>query len=306
MKKVIPIFFIEMLQKQYGDEITNKIMDGYLQEKPVTLRVNSIKSDMKNIKTKLENENIKFKEVSWNKDALILESAKEERIKELDMYQNGEIYLQSLSSMIPPIILNPTQKENILDMAAAPGGKTTQIAAMTDNNAMITACEKNKIRAERLKYNLEKQGAGSVSVILEDARKLSEFFSFDKILLDAPCSGSGTSNVYSEKFSKELIDRSAKTQEILLRKALQILKPGKEMVYSTCSILLQENENVLKKVLKDIDAEIVKIDKIVDIPLLPTSIEGTLCICPNRLYEGFFVAKIRKKQFDKKQRIMLP
>ena len=114
--------------------------------------------------------------------------------------------------MLPPIILEPKEGENILDMAAAPGGKTTQMAALTNNKAFITAVEKNKIRAERLKYNLQKQGVGCVNVMLEDARKLSDFFSFDKILLDAPCSGSGTMSIFDKNFNEELIKRSSKIQ----------------------------------------------------------------------------------------------
>ena len=223
-----------------------------------------------------------------------MRKVREEEIKKLEIYINGEIYLQSLSSMLPPIVLEPKAGENILDMAAAPGGKTTQIAAITNNEAFITACEKNKIRAERLKYNLQKQGASCVNVMLEDARKLSDFFSFDKILLDAPCSGSGTMSVFDNSFSKELIDRSSKTQEQLLLKALKILKPGGEMIYSTCSILLQENESLLKKVLQKSNAEIIPIGQIDNIPILPTSINGVICVSPTDLYEGFFVAKIKK------------
>ena len=210
------------------------------------------------------------------------------------MYENGEIYMQSLSSMLPPIVLEPKEKENILDMTAAPGGKTTQMSAMTDNKAYITACEKNKIRAERLKYNLQKQGAKMVNVMQEDARKLSDYFSFDKILLDAPCSGSGTENVLNVKFTEELIERSVKTQEELLKKALKILKPGGEMVYSTCSILKQENEDLLKKFLKKSKIEIMPINLPDEIPMLPTTLEGTVCVCPTEIYEGFFVAKIKK------------
>lgn len=298
MKQNIPSFLYEMLLEQYGKDITNKIIEGYSKVRPVTLRANAIKTDIEQVKNNLIKEGINFKDVSWNKDALIIENVREDEIKKLKIYENGEIYLQSLSSMIPPIILEPKNEENILDMAAAPGGKTTQIAAITQNGAMITACEKNKIRAERLKYNLEKQGVRCANVMVEDARKLDDFFAFDKILLDAPCSGSGTidsNKVNLEKtFTKDLVDRSVKTQEELLRKALKILKPGKEMIYSTCSILKQENENLLKKVLQKSNAKIVPIQKDWDIPQLPVSIEGTICVCPTELYEGFFVAKIKK------------
>ena len=126
---------------------------------------------------------------------MIIEGAREPEIQELPIYREGGIYLQSLSSMLPPLFLAPKAGESVLDMAAAPGGKTTQMAAMTGNQAQITACEKNKVRQKRLKYNLEKQGASGTYVMVEDARKLNDFFSFDRILLDAPCSGSGTVEV---------------------------------------------------------------------------------------------------------------
>jgi len=294
MEKQIPEFFREMLLDQYGEQLTQRIIGGYSKQRAVTLRVNTIKSNKDNIKLKLQEARIETEDVLWYQDGLIIKNSREDEIKKLSFYENGEIYLQSLSSMLPPIVLQPKEGENILDMAAAPGGKTTEIAALTQNKAFITACEKNKIRAERLKYNLQKQGVGCVNVMLEDARKLSDFFSFDKILLDAPCSGSGTMSVFDANFNKELIDRSSKTQEELLRKALEILKPGGEMVYSTCSILAQENENVLKRVLQKCDAEITPIEPIEGIPVLPTSIEGVMCVAPTDLYEGFFVAKIRK------------
>ncbi len=135
----------------------------------------------------------------------------------MSIYKNGELYLQSLSSMLPPIILEPKERTDILDMAAAPGGKTTQIAALTNNRAHITACEKNKIRAERLKYNIDKQGATCVFIMEKDSRYIDNFFSFDQILLDAPCSGSGTLDFKDQNiekyFTKQLIERSAVTQK---------------------------------------------------------------------------------------------
>lgn len=293
MPEIIPQFLKEMLVNQYGQETTKKIIKGYV-KKVVTIRVNTIKTDKQEIIDKLKNAQIEFDEIEYNNNALIIRNKNEEDLRKLDMYENGEIYMQSLSSMLPPIVLEPKEKENILDMTAAPGGKTTQMSAMTDNKSYITACEKNKIRAERLKYNLQKQGAKMVNVMQEDARKLSDYFSFDKILLDAPCSGSGTENVLNAKFTEELIERSVKTQEELLKKALKILKPGGEMVYSTCSILKQENEDLLKKFLKKSKIEIVPIDLPDEIPMLPTTLEGTVCVCPTEIYEGFFVAKIKK------------
>jgi len=297
MKK-IPEFLIEMLKEQYGD--INKIIDGYNQNRLTTLRVNTIKTNCLTIKETLDNLGIVYDTVDWYRDAFIIKNCDEKKIKSLPMYENGEIYLQSLSSMIPPLIVEPKKGENILDMAAAPGGKTTQMVALSNNESLITACEKNKIRAEKLKYNLNKQGANRVGLIINNALELDDFLQFDKILLDAPCSGSGTlssSDDSFKTFTKELVDRSCNLQLRLLRKAIKLLKPKHELVYSTCSILSQENEEVIKKILADGNVELLKIDKakFKNIPMLSSSVEGTITVCPTDLYEGFFVAKLRKK-----------
>ena len=293
MEKQIPQFLKDLLIEQYGEEISAKIENGYKAQRPVTLRGNNLKNSLEKVKEKLAEARIEYETVSWYENALIIKNAREEEIRKLEMYENGEIYLQSLSSMLPPIILEPKAGENILDMTAAPGGKTTEIAALTENKVYITACEKNKIRAERLKFNLQKQGVKLANVMVEDARKLSDYFSFDKILLDAPCSGSGTENIFDKNFSQELVERSVKFQEELLKKALKILKPGGEMVYSTCSILKQENEKVLERVLSKGNAQIESIT-VQDIEVLPSKIAGTITVCPTENYEGFFVAKIKK------------
>ena len=296
----IPTFLYNLLQKQYGENLTNTIIDGYSLKRPITLRANTLKTNIQNIKDIFDSLGFTYKEVSWYKDALVMENVSEEQIKDLEIYKNGEIYLQSLSSMIPPIILSPKEDENIFDMAAAPGGKTTQMLALSQNKAFITACEKNKIRAERLQYNLNKQGSNRVNVMIKDARQLDNFFSFDKILLDAPCSGSGTISIFDKRlestFTEDLVNRSAKVQSELLKKAITLLKPGHEMIYSTCSILSKENEEILQKFIDMKKIEIFPIDTSIfsDAILLPVSIEGTLCICPTKLYEGFFVARIKK------------
>lgn len=293
-------FLEEKLEKQYGTKITKEIIEGFQTKRKTTLRINTIKSNIEEIKKELEKEKIEYETIKWSKEALIIKNADEKTIQEMEIYKNGKIYLQSLSSMLPPIILEPKEGTDILDMAAAPGGKTTQIAALTNNKAHITACEKNKIRAERLKYNVDKQGATCVFIMPKDSRFIDDFFSFDQILLDAPCSGSGTldyNDANVEKyFTEQLIERSSKTQKTLLSKAIKLLKPGHEMVYSTCSILDCENEDVVSSVIKNGNIEIVPInfEGMEKLPILPTKISGTLCVKPTELYEGFFVAKIKR------------
>ncbi len=301
MQQRVPEYLKEKLTGQYGRELTERILTGYENEKPVTLRVNTLKTDRETVRKCLELEGIRYKEVLWNQDAFMIEGVREAAIEGLEIYKTGKIYLQSLSSMLPPLVLAPKAGESILDMAAAPGGKTTQMAAISGNMASITACEKNKIRAERLQYNLERQGASRVCVMVSDARRLDDFFSFDKVLLDAPCTGSGTLDMCRREakdcMTRDSLSRSARLQEELLVKALKLLKPGHEMVYSTCSILMEENEQVVERALKKVKAQIEPVgrDGYQGIPMLPVKLEGTMCVCPDRWYEGFFVAKLKKK-----------
>lgn len=256
----IPTFLKEMIEDQYGKTIAEKIMEGYQTKRNTTFRVNTLKSEVAEIEDSLKQHDIEYEKVEWSNTAFILKNATEKEIRNLEIYQEGKIYLQSLSSMLPPIVLQPKEGSDILDMAAAPGGKTTQMAALSNNEAMITACEKNKIRADRLKFNIERQGA-RVNIMRQDARMLDDFFSFDKILLDAPCSGSGTENIFTDKFNEELITRSKDTQEKLLNKAVKVLRAGGELIYSTCSILKEENEDILNKVIKKYDLKIVEIEE---------------------------------------------
>ncbi len=299
MREGIPSYLSALIQAQYGAETAERIAQGFESERCVTLRANRIKSDAAAVRAALEQAGIAVQGVPWSEDAFVLGGVREDAVTPLPIYENGDIYMQSLSSMIPPLVLAPQAGENILDMAAAPGGKTTQIAALTGNRAQITACERHAARAERMKYNLQKQGATRVSVMNIDARQLDDLFRFDRILLDAPCSGSGTIQLREgsrARFTKENLDKTARTQEALLIKALGLLRPGCEMVYSTCSILERENEEIVRRAMKKTGAQLAAIDTdaFAGVPLLPVTLPGTMCVCPDARYEGFFVAKLRR------------
>ena len=300
MHEGVPAYLAQLLRAQYGEETAERIAQGYAAQRVVTLRANPLKTDAQTVRERLAAQDIETSPVPWYADAMIVRGAREDALTGLDLYERGEIYLQSLSSMIPPLLLGAKPGENVLDMAAAPGGKTTQIAALTGNQAMVTACEMNKIRAERLRYNVQRQGATRVTVMNIDSRNLDDLFSFDRILLDAPCSGSGTVQLGSPRskgqFSREFLSRTTKQQEALLHKALRLLRPGCEMIYSTCSVLTQENEEIVSRVLRKIGAQVVPLELAAfeSVPRLPVSIPGTLCVAPDELHEGFFVAKIRR------------
>lgn len=296
----IPALLKERLNSQYGPELASRIAAGYVR-KPVTFRVNTLKASAEKIAEQLRMAGIAFEQPTWYPDAFLLRENTEEDLRALPCYEVGEVYLQSLSSMLPALVLFPNAGETVLDMAAAPGGKTTQMAALSGGKALITACEKNPIRADRLQFNLDRQGAGRVSVMRQDARQLDAMFKFDKVLLDAPCSGSGTlilsSGEPQRRLTPDWLAKTVKTQTALLKKALSFLPKGHEMVYSTCSILREENEGVLKAVLPGAGAEVVPIqaDFMTCVPLLPVELKGVCCVAPDALFEGFFVAKIRKK-----------
>ena len=294
----IPKFLDDLLFKQYG-ELKEEIIEGYSLKRITSFRVNTLKSSDEEVLNILNSMNVSYEKYEAIPHAYILNDSKASDFYDTPLVKNGMVYFQSLSSMLPPLFLDAKENDNILDMAAAPGGKTTELAQLTNNKAQITACEVNKIRAERLKYNVDIQGATSVYVMNQDAKRLDDFFSFDKILLDAPCSGAGTLDLNNSKniksFSYDLVKNSSRLQEELLKKALKILKPGKEMIYSTCSILDIENENVINKVLKGFNAEIIPIH-MDNLPLLPTKIAGTILVRPNKYFEGFFIAKIRKNK----------
>ena len=162
-----------------------------------------------------------------------------------------------------------------------------------NNKAQITAVEKNKLRGEKLIYNLDKQGLKHYSIIFEDATKLNEFMKFNKVLLDAPCSGSGTiTKDELETITEDLVNRSSKVQSELLNKAIKLVNVGDEIIYSTCSIFKVENEEVINKYIQEGRVEVVPITTTIE--TLPSTIDGVITIKPSELYEGFFVSKLRK------------
>ena len=281
------MYYQELINKYYPNI---NILDGLVPKK-TTFRVNNLKSDVEEIEAILNSNNIKYNKVDFFQDAFILEDDID--IRELDIYKEGKIYVQSLSSMLPPLYFDYKEKDSIIDMAAAPGGKTSEIASITNDTVLITAVEKNKLRGEKLIYNLDKQGLKHYSIIFEDATKLNGFMKFNKVLLDAPCSGSGTiTKDQLESVTEDLVTRSSNIQKELLNKAINLVNVGDEIIYSTCSIFKVENEEVINKFIQEGRVEVVPITTTID--TLPSIIDGVLTIKPSELYEGFFVSKLKK------------
>ncbi|MBO4379108.1 MAG: RsmB/NOP family class I SAM-dependent RNA methyltransferase [Clostridia bacterium] len=300
MENMFPAFFTESINRQYGMETVAQILSGMQQPRCTSLRANPLRASIDDIAAMLTEAGLAYERLPWYDAAFLLPAGSEAVLHSQPLYESGGFYMQSLSAMLPPLVLAPQSGADILDMAAAPGGKTAQMAAMTANKANITAVEVNAIRADRLRHNLQKQGVTRVNVMVRDGRKLEDFFRFDQILLDAPCSGSGTMLLSDptgiRAFSEKLVRNSAALQVQLLRKALSLLKKGGTLVYSTCSILEVENEAVVRSALKGTSAQLepIELPGIEDLPRLPVMLDGTLCVRPTERYEGFFIARIRK------------
>ena len=304
----IPEFLAQRLDDAYDADTVARIRDGFRAacDRPVTLRANTLRAGADEVATALSDAGIPWTHPSWYPDAFILDGVRERAVWDLEIYRAGKVDLQSLSSMMPPLALAPRAGADILDMCAAPGGKTSQIMALAGGQAHLTACEMSHPRAEKLEYNLDKLGCVNVQVMRVDARRLDEFFSFDQILLDAPCTGTGTISTGDERaerrISPELLTKVAKSQRALLDRALTVLKPGGTLIYSTCSILPEENERQVAAALKrHRDCEVAPVaigglDRAADDApqTLPCALDGALTICPTRDYEGFFIAAIKK------------
>ena len=306
-KSKLPIEFTQNLYKEYGNRVADKILTGMLEERYTTLRVNNLKANKEDIINNFKELDVQFEEVSFIKDAFIIKNKTEKQIQDFEIYKNGQIYLQSLSSMIPPIILNPSKNDRVLDLAAAPGSKTTQMACIMENSGYILANEIDKIRCERLKYNVNLQGAKIVEISNEDGRNIGKNLQekFDKVLLDVPCSGEGRflvnkPNTYSNWSEKQVLELS-NLQKELFESGYNALKSGGTMVYSTCTLNKMENENVIDWAIKKYDIEVIETDFKIKESIRPNckgldkNIEKAIKILPSKNMEGFFVCLIRKK-----------
>lgn len=315
----LPTWLCEALRAQYGEELAGRVEAGLAGGRRVTLRANALKSSRDAVTAELDAADIAWRGVDWYDDALILgEGVREDDVRVLGAYGGGGLYLQSLSSMLPPLALAPRPGTDVLDMCAAPGGKTTEICALGRGGkgvrpVHVTACEMNGGRASRLEHNLELLGAGGVRVMRADARRIDGFLSFDAVLLDAPCTGSGTVRAGAPRLATTLTpalaERVGRSQRALIDKAVEVLKPGGTLVYSTCSVLARENEEVVARALErhpELELEAIELDSCVPdpegthaedpsaLPTLPCSLPGALSVCPTGLFEGFFVARLRK------------
>lgn len=291
----------------------DSIVASYSTPRPTTFRVNTLKAALEPTIEALRAQGFVIHRIPWLPNAFHLVSPGIRQLTETDIYKNGSIYVQSLASMIPPLVLAPQPGDAVLDLTAAPGSKTTQMAALMQNEGQIVANDASRVRLYKLQANLALQGATHVHVEHGMGQRLWQRFSsvFDRVLVDAPCSMEGRmflgkpSSV--QNWSLRAIRELANRQRGLVRSGFRALKPGGTLVYSTCTLSPEENEGVvswLRK--KEPAAHIVPIGLDLPIPEVRPGMrqwrdthydpEVTNCvrILPSAQTEGFFVCKIHK------------
>jgi len=221
----------------------------------------------------------------------------------------GIYYMQSLSSMLPALVLGPTENDTVLDICAAPGSKTTQLAEMMKNKGTLIANEVSMDRLKSLVFNIDKMNLVNVGVMHGKGELLSGLFEnqFDKILVDAPCSALGIVQKKGEVSNWWDIRKAESISDLQLRllvAAVKMCKSGGEIVYSTCTLTLEENECVINKVLKKYPVELISFELPVQSREGFTSYKGEnfdkSLLLTHRILpweaesEGFFIAKFRK------------
>lgn len=308
IKNKLPEEFMDNLYEMFSPGTVDNILRGIAEKRFTTLRVNNLKYNIQDLMKYFKDINIKFDRVLWYKDALVIKNANEKDLQKLEIYKEGKIYLQSLPSMIPPLVLAPAEGDRVLDLTAAPGGKTTEMASIMNGKGYILANELDKLRCERLKYNVEMQGADIVEVVNGRGEKIGENYKeqFDKVLLDAPCSGEGRFTIYNvqsyKQWSMKTVNELVKTQKKLFKSAYEALKPGGTLVYSTCTLNKLENERIIDWALNNFNIKQERIDLDIKqaVPAFSNGFDKNvgkaIRILPSKDMEGFFVAKFTKIQ----------
>lgn len=310
----LPELFLKRLRQIVPSSKWDAIANTFAEAKPATFRVNTLKTTSSEVKRTLEEKNFWLAAIPWFGDAFLLRKGRQKELEETEIYQEGHIYLQSLSSMIPPLILEPKPGESILDLTAAPGGKTAQMACLMKNEGRIVANESNKVRYEKLKSNLKTQGAQNAEAVLSYGESFGNKFpeTFDRVLVDAPCSAEGrflASEPPTYRYwNLDVVKENAKLQKKLLISGLKALKLGGVLVYSTCTFAPEENEEVVDSALQSMSG-LIELETIQwSVPnqnsglvkwqgrALDSSLRKTLRILPTPEMEGFYAARIRKKK----------
>jgi 16S rRNA (cytosine1407-C5)-methyltransferase len=297
------------LVSTFGDKAAKSYWEFVKQETSKYIRVNDHKIERGDLAHQLEGTyGITTEELTFPSNALKIKSGFDFAGSTLEI-AFGFYYLQGLTSMLPAIVLNPSPGEIVLDLCSAPGSKTTQIAGLMKNKGQLVANELELERIKALVFNMDKMNFFNYGVVNFKGEVLSRYYNsyFDKILVDAPCSGLGIiqkKNEVNKWWSLERVAHLADIQSRLLAAAIKMLKKGGEVVYSTCTLTAEENELVINKLLEKYPLDVIPIE----IPMQShkgiteyqnATLDPRISLAV-RMYpwevdsDGFFVVKLKK------------
>lgn len=312
MSSKLPELFLERLHDLTDSEDWPEVVASFDGPKDVGARVNTLVTSIEQALGNVAGEGLPFVQQSWFGDAIRVPCLARESLLASRAFQRREVYLQNPASMLPVLALDPRPGEEILDLCAAPGSKTLQIAAAMNNEGRIAANERARPRFFKLKANVEAYGARIVSYYGHDGRfvwrKVGE--RFDRVLLDAPCSSESrfrsdepdTFRYWGVKKIRQLVS----VQKQLLDSAFRCLKPGGVLVYSTCSFAPEENEALVDWMVRRLGG-LVSVDSVA--AKLPNrrpailawggerydpTIKEAVRITPDDFFDGFFLCRLRK------------
>lgn len=288
----------------------------YFNPKKSILRINSLKVlDVEELLRKIESMS-SIKKINWIENVYLIENGKENLTQSTE-FKQGLFYIQNASSILPILALNPMPGELVLDACAAPGGKSILIAELTKNKAVITCNDADHLRVGYMKKLCELYGSEVESFYSQPAQFLTKHLGkeyFDKILVDAPCSGEGMLNIGNEDtlkyWSIKKIKRLSKLQKRIIKEMYNLLKPGGTLVYSTCTFAPEENEENIDYALQNFE-DLQLVDAFPDKLLENVGMKDGLnswknkkykndlkkCkrVVPNEYMEAFFIANLEKK-----------
>lgn len=292
----------------------------FSQRARTTIRLNPLKNDPKDTLRLLEDRGYELESIAWAPNTYFINNRDKAEVSQIKEYQEGYFYIQDLASILDTLVLDPKEGESILDMCAAPGSKTTHIAAMTDNKSKILANDIEVNRTNSLRNVINQFGAKSAKITLSNGAEFGKKYPnyFDRVLLDAPCSGEGRIYMKGDKplrfWSIKKVKSSVMIQRELIESAFRTLKHGGYMVYSTCTLEPEENEGIITYLLEKYpnarleDIEVVNSEEFDDFRDLvspgithwsgknyDTSVKKSIRIKPSHEMMGFYIALIRKE-----------
>ncbi|WP_294371048.1 16S rRNA (cytosine(967)-C(5))-methyltransferase RsmB [uncultured Clostridium sp.] len=291
-------WMIRLLIKQYGENAAKKIMSGLNSVPKVSIRVNELNSDYDEVYEKLEEMEYEISEGVICPEAINIKGGKS--IENNPLFKEGKITVQDESAMLVAPLLDLEEGMTVIDLCSAPGGKTTHAAEILGNTGKVLAFDLHESKIGLIKENCERLGITNVVACAGDATKLNADLvaSSDRVLIDVPCSGLGIIRKKPEiKWNKKRNDlrEIIPVQREIMDNAWQYLKQGGVMIYSTCTLNKEENEENIEWFLnthKDCQVKKIFVGKQDN---LIYSREGFLTIMPNENMDGFFIAKLEKR-----------